>query len=165
MEKIALCGFSAGGHNVLNYAVHYDKPVITDDFWAEKVKPVVVIAGYPISDYLYMKESVNQQDDMAQSLFKLSNLAFWGKEDPSDEELEEVSAARLVSATTPPMFIWATAGDKLVPVGHSTRIATALANQGIPFELHVYEDGPHGLSLASQATAKALTEVNPIAAE
>ncbi|MTB63902.1 alpha/beta hydrolase fold domain-containing protein [Streptococcus sp. zg-86] len=164
-EKIVLCGFSAGGHNVLNYAVHYDKPVITDTFEVKKIRPAAVIAGYPISDYLYMKESVRYQDDVAQSLFKLSNLAFFGQEEPSDEELAEVSAARLVSHSTPPTFIWATAGDKLVPVGHSTRMATALADAGVPFEIHIYEEGNHALALATQATATAKTDLNPIAAE
>ncbi len=164
-EKIVICGFSAGGHNVLNYAVHYDKSVITDFFDAEKVRPAAVIAGYPISDYLYMKESVAKQDAMAQGLFKLSNLAFFGQENPSDEVLAEVSAPQQVSLSTPPMFLWATAGDNLVPVGHTTRMATALADAGIPFEVHIFEEGQHGLSLASQATAKSLTELNPIASD
>lgn len=164
-EKIAICGFSAGGHNVLNYAVHYDKPVITDSFDVDKVKPAAVIAGYPISDYLFMKESVTKQDEMAQGLFKLSNLAFFGKEKPSEDILAEVSAAQQVSPSTPPMFLWATAGDNLVPVGHTTRMATALADAGVPFEVHIYEEGQHGLSLATQATAKALTELNPIASD
>lgn len=164
-EKIAICGFSAGGHNVLNYAVHYNKAVITDVFEPEKVKPAAVIAGYPISDYLFMKESVAKQDEMAQGLFKLSNLAFFGKEKPSDDILAEVSATQQVNPSTPPMFLWATVGDNLVPVGHTTRMATALADAGIPFEVHIYEEGDHGLALATQATAKAKTELNSIASD
>lgn len=163
-NRIALCGFSAGGHNVLNYAVHYDKPVITDLFDINKVKPAAVIAGYPISDYLYMKEMVSRRDATGQNTFKVSNLALFGTETPSDEMLLEVSVARLVSETTPPTFLWATQEDRLVPVGHTTRMATALADAGIPFEVHIYEGGPHGLALANQATSNSVAEVDTIAA-
>lgn len=53
----------------------------------------------------------------------------------------------------------------MAPVGHTTRMATALADAGVPFEVHIYEEGDHGLALAIQATAKAKTELNSIAAE
>ncbi|WP_162012219.1 alpha/beta hydrolase [Streptococcus sp. S784/96/1] len=164
-DKIAICGFSAGGHNVLNYAVHYDKAVITDVFDSEKVKPAAVIAGYPLSDYVYMKEFLKTQDDMAKNLFRIGNLSLFGKEEPTEEELAKLSPNRLVTQTTPPTFLWATAGDRLVPVGHTTRMATALADAGVPFEVHIYAEGNHGLALATQATAKAKTELNSIAAE
>ncbi|MFC3928186.1 alpha/beta hydrolase family protein [Streptococcus caprae] len=97
---------------------------------------------------------------MAQGLFRVANLSLFGTETPSEEQLLQASVARLVDDATPPTFIWATAGDKLVPVSQSTRLGTALAEAGIPFELHIFEEGPHGLSLATQATAAALTEVN-----
>ncbi|MBS4455770.1 alpha/beta hydrolase [Tuanshanicoccus lijuaniae] len=164
-ERIALCGFSAGGHNVLNYAVKYNKSVITDVFDATLVKPAAIIAGYPISDYVFMKEFTGKRDEMARSMFKMSNLALFGVEEPDEALLKELSPAYHVDAQTPPMFLWATAGDNLVPVGHTTRMATALADQQILFEVHIYEQGDHGLALATQATASAKTEVNPIVAE
>lgn len=164
-DKIAICGFSAGGNNVLNYAVNYDKAVITDVFDSEKVKPAVVVASYPLSDYVYMKEFLKTQDDMAKNLFRIGNLSLFGKEEPTEEEFAKLSPNRLVTQTTPPTFLWATAGDRLAPVGHTTRMATALADAGVPFEVHIYEEGDHGLALAIQATAKAKTELNSIAAE
>lgn len=164
-DKIALCGFSAGGHNVTNYAVHWDKPVVTDVFDVNKVKPAAIIAGYPLTDYLFMKETVANQIQAAQNLFVASCYSFLGTADPSDELLLEVSPARLIDHATPPMFIWATAQDRLLPVAHSTRLVDGLAEAGIPFESHIFEDGDHGLSLATQAVAGAQTEINTDAAK
>ena len=58
---------------------------------------------------------------------------------------------------TPPTFLWHTAADKTVPVANSLRYAAALAAHGVPFELHVYPFGWHGLS-----TADAETAANPL---
>ncbi|MDQ0223195.1 alpha/beta hydrolase [Streptococcus moroccensis] len=159
-DKIALCGFSAGGNNVTNYSVHWNKPIVTDVFDVTKIKPAAIIAGYPITDYFVHEAHVKTQDKMAQGLFRVANISLFGTESPSEEQLLQASAARLVDDTTPPTFIWATAGDMLVPVSQSTRLGTALAEAGIPFELHIFEEGQHGLALATQATAAALTEVN-----
>jgi dipeptidyl aminopeptidase/acylaminoacyl peptidase len=63
------------------------------------------------------------------------------------------------------MFLWATSEDELVPVEHTTRMATALASNKIPFEMHVFETGPHGLSLSDQASAESMFEVDADAAK
>ncbi|MGT2801790.1 alpha/beta hydrolase [Streptococcus henryi] len=159
-DKLILCGFSAGGNSVTNYAVHWNKPVLTQDFDVAVLKPAAVIAGYPITDYLSHQAYVDQQEDWMKGLFKLSNLAFFGAEKPSDQQLLAASASRLIDEATPPMFIWATAGDQLVHVSQSTRLATALAEKGIPFELHIFEEGEHGLALGTQATASKSSHLN-----
>ena len=99
------------------------------------------------------------------AFFKASNTAFLGTAEPSEELLDEVSPARHVTENTPPMYLWATASDELVPVQHSLRMAHALAEHKIPFELHVFEEGPHGLGLATQSTAAAKSQVYPDAAK
>lgn len=164
-SKIALCGFSTGGHNVLNYGTYYNKPVITDLFDINKVKPTLIIAGYPITEYLYMKEYTTNQDEMAKTLFRMSNLALFGVENPTNEERYKMSPSLNLDSSMPPTFLWATANDNLVPIGHTTRMATALADNNIPFEVHIYENGQHGLSLATQATASSKVEVDSVASE
>ena len=159
-DKIALCGFSAGGNNVTNYAVHWNKPILTEHFDVTKIRPAAIIAGYPITDYFSHEAFVKEQNHMAQKLFTLANLSLFGQGLPTEEQKKQASASRLIDETTPPMFIWATAEDSLVHVSQSTRLATALAEKGIPFEIHIFEQGGHGLSLATQATAGSLTEVN-----
>ncbi len=60
----------------------------------------------------------------------------------------------------PPTFLWATAEDSLVPVQHSLRMSYALAEKNIPFELHIFEKGSHGLALADQSSARTQGQIN-----
>lgn len=72
------------------------------------------------------------------------------------------SVEKLVDAQTPPAFIFATADDALVPVRHSLELAAALERARTPFELHIFQSGTHGLSLArSHTSAGFSTFVNP----
>jgi dipeptidyl aminopeptidase/acylaminoacyl peptidase len=52
-----------------------------------------------------------------------------------------------VTKQTPPTFLVHTANDTAVPVENSLRFADALRKMGVPFELHIYERGPHGFGL------------------
>ena len=54
---------------------------------------------------------------------------------------------------TPPAFIFATANDARVPVEHSLAFAAALDAVRVPFELHIFQDGVHGLALATTVTS------------
>lgn len=169
MDRVAVCGFSAGAHNTAMYGVYWDKPIITEKLHTTKemIRPAALILGYTLSDYVYMKEAASQnvQDPMAAAMFAASNTAFLGSADPEDEKLQAVSPARLVTENTPPTFLWATAADELVPVQHSLRMAHALADHQIPFEMHIFEEGPHGLSTAAQASAGAKSQINADAAK
>ena len=65
----------------------------------------------------------------------------------------EPDLGSLVSDSTPPAFIFATQGDSLVPVKNSLVFADALADHDIPFALHIFPTGEHGLSLARPCTS------------
>jgi len=58
-----------------------------------------------------------------------------------------LSIDRLVTRGAPPMFIWHTAEDELVPVEHAYLLGRALAEHEVPHALHVYPRGRHGLGL------------------
>src|SRR5699024_9082525 len=92
-------------------------------------------------------------------------VAYLGTTDPSRDALVAASPAILADENTPPSFIWATAGDILVPARHSMKFAERLADVGVPYDLHVYEQGHHGLSLATQASARSRDDVDPRAAD
>lgn len=167
-DRIAVCGFSAGGHNAAMFAANWQNPVITDYFRRDKevFRPAACILGYGISDYVYMKENIAKDPNPFNKMFfAASNTAFLGAPEVSEELLDEVSPARHVTDNMPPTFIWATAQDELVPVQHSIRMAHALADAHIPFEIHIFEEGPHGLSLATQASAPAKDQIYPDAAK
>jgi acetyl esterase/lipase len=68
----------------------------------------------------------------------------------SPELRKEVSSELQVTGDTPPCFIWHTWEDTGVPVENSLVFAQALRKAKVPFDLHVYEKGPHGLGLGTR---------------
>lgn len=159
-EKIAICGFSAGAHNCAMYSVYSHDPIIYEFFGKEPgvFKPAVAILGYGIYDYHLMFGAIT--DPLAQSLSEAASLAFFGTKSPTKEMLDAASPALRVTRDMPPTFLWATAADELVPVENTTRMAGALAQAGVPFEVHIFEEGGHGLSLSDQSSAESLLEIN-----
>ena len=79
--------------------------------------------------------------------------------DPQSEKLlYKLSLENSVGEHTPPAFIWHTLTDQSVPVENSLIFATAMKNANIPFELHIYPDGPHGLSLGTRETISTVAD-------
>ncbi len=163
VERIAVCGFSAGAHNSAMYATRWHEDVLSGYFGkpAETFRPAACILGYTLSDYVYMKQVSVGEDPMAESLFKASNVALLGTENATHIQLEDVSPALHITEHTPPTFLWATCEDTLVPVQHTLIMAKALADGKVPFEVHVFENGPHGLSTATQSAAAAKSNIKP----
>src|SRR5258707_504772 len=63
--------------------------------------------------------------------------------------MEETSSELQVKKDSPPCFIWSTDEGKTVPIENSLEFAAALRKASVPFELHVYQKGPHGQGLGS----------------
>ncbi len=163
MDHVAICGFSAGAHNCAMYSVYWDAPVMREGLGveADALRPAATILAYTLGDYLFMRGVQAEADEFGKALFKMSNLAFLGTTEPDEALLEEVSPARHVTKNTPPMFLWSTAGDGLVPIQNTLLMANALADAGVPFEVHVFEEGDHGLALADQSTSVARSQIDP----
>jgi dipeptidyl aminopeptidase/acylaminoacyl peptidase len=68
---------------------------------------------------------------------------------PSDELVRNLSNELQVTKETPPCFIWHTWEDKAVPIENSLQFAEALQKNGVPFDLHIYQKGNHGIGLGS----------------
>lgn len=169
-NRVGICGFSAGAHNCAMYATNWHKPIITDWFKkeAELFRPAVCILGYTISDYVYMNEANKKkiiENPMSAALYEAMDIAYFATKAVSEEKRIEASPARNVSEFTPPMFLWATTQDELVPVQQSVIMSEALADAKIPFEMHIFEEGPHGLATCDQASAASLSQTNEAAAK
>lgn len=162
-EHIILCGFSAGAHNAAMYCNNYTEPIITDYLKAnaEDLRPAGQILGYMLSDYIFMRDYLKTAPAFSRDFFAVSNTAFVGAGDPSQEVLDEISPSRHISEKTCPSFIWATSTDHMVPVQHSIHMAQALADKGIPFELYIFGEGEHGSSIATKASASSMDRVIP----
>lgn len=165
-EKLAICGFSAGAHNCAMYSVYWNHSMLADFFHepAEAFRPAAAILCYGLSDYI-LQSGLRMRDPFAESLQTVCSLALLGTIEPTESMLDAASPALHVSSATPPTFLWATSEDALVSVRHTTRMANALADAGVPFEVHVFEQGIHGLSLADQASAGSRMELNGDAAK
>lgn len=122
-DQVGLIGFSAGGHLAS----------IVSTIGAEK--PNLLMLGYPVISFHDPYTHLG------------SRTHFLG-EQPTLEQLQAFSSDRQVTAQTPPTFMWTTANDGAVPVENSLLFAFSLSRERIPFELHVFEEGRHGLGLS-----------------
>ncbi len=75
------------------------------------------------------------------------------------------SLEKMVDERTPPTFLFATSADETVPVENSLQFAAALDRAGIPFELHIFQKGVHGLALANELTSSGQAKFVDPAAE
>jgi len=73
-----------------------------------------------------------------------------GTAKPSEQELDYMSLENHVTKDTPPCFLWQTVTDQTVPVENSYLFAQACAQAGVPFAQHVFSEGIHGLSVATE---------------
>lgn len=162
-NKIFVCGFSAGGHLAASLGVHWNDKLLKEKFRVESelFRPNGLILGYPILDYSLIEElRLEKNDKSLNEFWKSSNKAIFGETNPSQEYLKKLSPVNYISKNTPPTFMWHTASDGLVSVRNSLNFATELSKKGISYELHIFENGGHGLALCNEVTANEPSHVN-----
>lgn len=145
-NRIITCGFSAGGHLAASAGILWNIPEVrdavgvTDGSAPEGInRPDGMILSYPV---ILAGENTHQG-----SIINLS-----GKENYDQSDIEKFSLDLHVDKTSCPMFIWHTVTDTCVPIHSSIALINAYTNIGLPFEAHLYPNGPHGLSLATAET-------------
>lgn len=179
-SRIAICGFSAGGHLCASLAVHWQESFLQEKLGTEPemLLPNAVILGYPCLDYAFnyqmMERSETANTELLPALqdlggtklelLKRAAIALVGEE-LSEEKIYEASPVHYVSGNVPPVFLWHTAADDLVFVGNSLKFALKLEEHKIPFEMHIFETGPHGLSMATNVTSQNESQINEDAAQ
>lgn len=134
---LTVCGFSAGGHLCGSLAVHHEDQRLkeTGGYQGISNRPDAAVLCYPV---ISTDECYTHRD----SFFNLLGA------DASPSELEYMSLEKHVSGSTPPVFLWHTITDELVPVENSILFAQACIRHQVPAELHLFGRGPHGMSLA-----------------
>ena len=129
-DKIAIGGFSAGGHLSTMAGTQFDLGVngSPDPVEHFSCRPDAVIQCYGAISFLGRPAIAS--------------------EDATREELIRMTPQLNVSFQTPPFFLWMTGKDQIIPRGPLYEMADALEIYDIPYELHLFPDGPHGVGLA-----------------
>lgn len=129
--RVGVIGFSAGGH-LAGHAALAPRGERAD----------FAILGYPVV-------SLVRHPHVASRAILVG--------DAGDALAEEVSLERLVDGAAPPMFVWHTVGDPVVPVPHTYLLGAALAGAAVPHEVHTFPGDVHGVGLAEGTDAAAWT--------
>jgi acetyl esterase/lipase len=135
-NRVAIMGFSAGGHVAGLLVTRWDKPVYTpiDALDQLSAKPTTAAMCYPV---VTMMQPYAHQQSMHAAL----------GDNPSEEARQAASIELHVPADAPPTFVCATTNDPVVPHQNAMLMFDALNAAKIPSELHLYEGATHGFPL------------------
>lgn len=131
-NRIAACGFSAGGHLAASSAA------LADELLPEG-KPNALVLGYPV---ISMEKGTAHEGSV---------LALLGKDDA--QMRQALSVENRITPDFPPTFAWACLDDGTVPADNTKRLEQALEKQGIKHECLYYPTGGHGCGLAYEKSA------------
>ncbi len=138
-SRIGVMGFSAGGHLASTASTQFDagNAAAADPIDRVSSRPDFAILGYPV---ITLTEKWVHQGSRTMLLG-----------DNADPALaRSLSTDTLVTKETPPTFLFHTNADTSVPVENSVHYFLALRKAGVPAEMHIFKDGPHGVGLAMQ---------------
>ena len=136
-DRIGIWGFSAGGHLASTAGTHFDNgnPEAADPIDRVSCRPDFMILGYPVISFV------------TEYAHKGSYVNLLGA-NPDPKLMENLSNEKQVTPQTPPTFLFHTNADKGVPAENSVLFYLALRKAGVPAEIHIYEQGNHGVGLA-----------------
>ncbi|HUD45586.1 MAG TPA: alpha/beta hydrolase [Candidatus Baltobacteraceae bacterium] len=138
-RRVGIMGSSAGGHLASTLLTHYDagQPGAADPIDRLSSRPDIGILCYPV---ITMGQPFTHKGSLENLLGK----------DPDTALVRELSNELHVTSDTPQCFIFHTSDDPVVPVENSLMFAAALRQAGVPFALHIYPHGRHGIGLGSK---------------
>jgi len=138
-HRVGIMGSSAGGHLASTLLTHFDSgdTNATDDVERQSSRPDLGILCYPV---ITMGEFTHQGSK--------DNLL---GQNPSPELVKLLSNELQVTTNTPPCFVWTTFEDTVVPMENTMMFAEALRKNHVPFDLHIYQKGGHGMGLADKS--------------
>lgn len=134
-KRVGIMGSSAGGHLASTLLTHFDagKPDAADPVERFSSRPDIGILCYPVITLGIFTHQGSKKNLLG--------------ENPAPELVELLSNEKQVTKDTPACFVWSTGEDKAVPIENSMQFVAALRANGIRFDFHIYEKGPHGIGL------------------
>lgn len=139
-ERVGIMGSSAGGHLASTLLTHFDAGRTDDPDPVEQQssRPTLGVLCYAV---------ISMQADLTHAGSR-NNLLGTA---PTQELVDSLSNERQVTSQTSPCFLWHTGEDDAVKLENSLAFAGALRANKVPFDLHLYRDGKHGIGLADKA--------------
>ena len=141
-DRIGVMGFSAGGHLASTASTQFDRgnAASADAIDRASSRPDFAILGYPV---ITLSEPWTHQGSRTMLLGANAEIAL----------ARRLSTDTLVTADTPPTFLFHTNADTSVPVENSVYYFLALRKAGVPAEMHIFKDGAHGAGMPMNDTA------------
>lgn len=136
--RVAVCGFSAGGHLACSLGTMWDDPELLKvyDNRGGKNRPDAMVLGYPV---ITADESAHVES--------IENVSGCQRGTPG---YAYFSLDRHVSEKTCPAFLWHTVTDDCVPAENSLKLMAALQKHRVPYEAHLFPSGGHGMSVCTE---------------
>lgn len=162
---VVAVGFSAGGHVCASLATQWKKGPFAalSHERPDMIRPDAVVLGYPLLDLRVTRDEQTRDPRIDLRVPKTGGktgrdllneyFAMVMGGETTEERFADFCPTTHVTHDMPPTFIWAAADDKTCPVSQTYAFAAAMAAERVPSELHVFDRGGHGLSVANGNTA------------
>ena len=134
--RVGMMGFSAGGHLASTVGTHFDEgnPSATDPIDRASCRPDFLILAYPVISFVAPYTHQGSANNLV-------------GENADPKLREELSNELRVTPRTPPTFLFSSSTDTVVPPENSVAFYLALRKAGVPAEMHIFENAPHGVGL------------------
>jgi acetyl esterase/lipase len=132
-HRVGVMGFSAGGHLASTLINRPEDGMIPSSNRSISPRPDLAILCYPVISMITKPHATSRKMLIGET--------------PDEKLVRRTSSELQVKSGLPPVFLWHTMEDKMVPVEHAQLYAAALYQNNVPHELHLYQHGDHGTGL------------------
>lgn len=132
-HRVGVMGFSAGGHLASTLINRPEDGMIPGSNRSISPRPDLAILCYPVISMITKPHATSRKMLIGET--------------PDEKLVRRTSSELQVKSGLPPVFLWHTMEDKMVPVEHAQLYAAALHQNNVPHELHLYQHGDHGTGL------------------
>ena len=141
-EGIILMGFSAGACLAGMSATQWNTEGLAERLGLkpEDIRPDAAVIGYGAWD--------NSNTIQHDPVFYNPDAA-----KIAQDCIPQLDLINYVGRHVPPLFIWHNRYDKYVPASNPLMIAARMYELDLPFEVHVFEGGEHGMSVCNSLSS------------
>ena len=154
-NQIVLMGFSAGACVAAMSATQWNTPGLAERINAPKdsIKPNAAVISYGCSR---LSTIFDNKDD--------ENLIIPPPGKITRDRTPEADVVNYIGPHTPPIFFWHNRYDQYVPVINPILMGEAMSKHKLPFEMHIFQNGLHGMSVSNTLSDPSGGRIDPAVA-